>query len=268
MGLYSRNDWILNSFFHPLSTREVLEKVEQKIKDHLKRLLPHTPPIILLDLDSTLYEVGHRTLAIMKEWNQAPRTQLSIQPTLDRVTLEHIGYSLADMAHKLGLKPDHPETHHALKELKSFWGDRFFTNDYLPHDKPYPGAAEYTQGLFELGAHLVYLTGREESKMHKVTVKNLKRDNFPWCEKRTILVMKPSVSIQDVVHKQNVKSLINKTGTLIASFENEPVNIMALSKVFPEAMHIFMDTVYSDNPTEAGNNLFRINSFKKEESFS
>jgi len=263
MGLYSRNNWILNSFFHPLTTKEVLETVEKKIRDQVALSKRHLTPVVLLDLDSTLYEVGHRTLAIIKEWNREPKSQLKIQSVLDKVTLEHIGYSLADMAQKLGLEPEHPDTLEALVQLKPFWWDRFFTNDYLPHDKPYPGAADYTQGLFDLGAHLVYLTGREESKMHHMTVENLKRDKFPWCEKKTSLVMKPSGTLLDVSHKQNVKSKIDKIGTLIASFENEPINIVALSKVFPEAMHIFMDTVYSDHPTEPGDNLFRITSFSR-----
>ena len=77
--------------------------------------------------------------------------------------------------------------------------------------------------------------------------------------------MKPSGTVLDVAHKKNVKSLIDKLGSLVASFENEPINLVALSNVFPEAMHIFMDTVYSDHPTEPGKNLFRITSFSRED---
>jgi len=39
---------------------------------------------------------------------------------------------------------------------------------------------------------------------------------------------------------------IRRHGTLVASFENEPPNVVALSKVFPDAMHVFVDTVCSD----------------------
>jgi hypothetical protein len=264
MGLYSRNDWILNTSFHPLTTKEVLERVENEVKTHIQGSKRDSKPIILLDLDSTLYEVGPRTLAIIKEWNESPQTPLNIQSTLNEVALKHIGYSLSDMAHNLGLHPSHPDTEHALNELKPFWWDRFFTNHYLLHDRPYPGAVEYTQNLFNMGAHLVYLTGREQSKMEEQTIHNLKRDNFPWCKNNTTLVMKPSGSVLDVAHKKNIKSFIDQNGTLLASFENEPINIVALSQVFPHAMHIFMDTVYSDHPTEPGKNLFRIKSFKKE----
>lgn len=264
MGLYSRNDWILNSSFHPLTCEQVLERVETAVKEHKRGLKSQSKPIILLDLDSTLYEVGPRTLAIIKEWNSSPGTPLNIQSKLNEVDLKHIGYSLADMAQNLGLHLSHPDTEHALQELKPFWWDRFFSNNYLPHDRPYPGAVEYTQKLFSMGAHLVYLTGREQSKMEVQTIDNLRRDNFPWCEKNTTLVMKPSGAVLDVAHKQNIKPFIDKTGTLLASFENEPVNLVALSKVFPDAMHIFMDTVYSDYPSEPGKNIFRIKSFKKD----
>jgi len=265
MGLYSRNDWILNSFFHPLTSKEVLETVEKRVKDHLISNPSKKIPVVLLDLDSTLYEVSHRTLAIIQEWNKSPKAALKIQAVLNKVTVDHIGYSLNDLAENLGLEPTHPDTEIALKELKPFWWDRFFTNDYLPHDKPYAGAAEYTQGLFEMGAHLVYLTGREHTKMHKVTVENLKRDRFPWCDQKTTLVMKPNGSILDVEHKKSVKDLIAEKGELIASFENEPINLVALSKTFPEAMHIFMDTIYSNNPSEPGKNLFRITGFTKKD---
>ena len=263
MGIYSRKDWILRSSFHPLSNLEVLEKVENSLAQQLNSKEAQKP-VVLFDLDSTLYEVGHRTLAILREWNQAPKVKLKIQALLDQIDLKHIGYSLSDIAQNLGLHLAHPETETALKELKPFWWERFFSNDYLPHDKPYPGAVEYAQRLFQQGAHIIYLTGREEGKMLKVTIENLKRDQFPWCDKNTHLVMKPSGVVLDVAHKQNVKPLVEKTGKLIASFENEPVNLVALSKTFPSAMHIFMDTVYSDHPTEPGKNLFRIQTFKKD----
>lgn len=263
MSLYARNDWILKSLFHPLSTPDVLDRVVLLVKKHLADTKGKTRPVILLDLDSTLYEVGYRTLAIIKEWNSNPPSHLTLQSTLDRVELKHIGYSLSDMALNLGLNLSHPDTEDVLVKLKPFWWDRFFSNNYLTHDRPYAGAVEYTQELFNLGAHLVYLTGREQEKMESMTIQNLTRDQFPMDSSQTTLVMKPNGAILDVAHKQNVKPLIHKTGTLLASFENEPLNIMALYRTFPEAMHIFMDSVYSDNPTEPGQNLFRIHSFKK-----
>jgi hypothetical protein len=263
MALFSRNDWIINSSFHPLSTREVLEKVEASVEIHLQGPDRETKPIILFDLDSTLYEVGHRTLAIIQDWNKSPKAPVSIQEELNQLKLEHIGYSLSDLARNLGLEPTHPEIQKDLNEIKPFWWDRFFSNEFLAHDKPYPGAVEFAQQLFKLGAHIIYLTGREENKMLQMTIDNLKRDQFPWCERNTTLLMKPSGQILDVAHKQSVKHKVNKVGTLLASFENEPVNIVALSKTFPESMHIFMDSIYSDHPSEPGNWLYKINSFLK-----
>ncbi|NQW45252.1 MAG: hypothetical protein HQ462_07605, partial [Deltaproteobacteria bacterium] len=63
MSLYARNDWILKSLFHPLSTPDVLDRVVLLVKKHLADTKGKTRPVILLDLDSTLYEVGYRTLA-------------------------------------------------------------------------------------------------------------------------------------------------------------------------------------------------------------
>ena len=96
-----------------------------------------------------------------------------------------------------------------------------------------------------------------------MTLDNLRRDNFPLNEKTTTLIMKPSSTIMDVEHKTNVKNFVDQSCKLLASFENEPVNIVALSKTFPDSMHIFMDSVYSDHPSTPGHALFRIDSFKK-----
>jgi hypothetical protein len=48
---------------------------------------------------------------------------------------------------------------------------------------------------------------------------------------------------------------------VVASFENEPANLLAMQEVLPDAMHVFMATVCSDRPALPGRDLYRIRSF-------
>jgi hypothetical protein len=151
-----------------------------------------------------------------------------------------------------------------MDSAKKFWASRFFTSRYLPYDTAYPGAAEFAQHLYEQNATLVYLTGRDEPGMGDGTRANLIRDGFPWEVPRTHLLMKAESRIPDIDHKRGAADYLKKHGELIASFENEPPNLVALYEKFPEAMHIFVDTVCSDHAALPGKGFYRIRGFPKD----
>jgi hypothetical protein len=89
----------------------------------------------------------------------------------------------------------------------------------------------------------------------------LKQDSFPWELDRTHLLMKAAAELDDLEHKLAAGTYVRAHGTLVASFENEPPNLVALYDQFPEAMHVFVDTVCSDRPALAGRDLYRIKGF-------
>ena len=109
-----------------------------------------------------------------------------------------------------------------------------------------------------MGAEIVYLTGRDEPNMGRGTQLNLQRDGFPFHLPRTHLLMKPSFDMPDLDYKLSVMDFIRQRGDLVASFENEPPNVIAFQKIFPESMHIFVDTVCSEQPAQPGRGLYRI----------
>jgi hypothetical protein len=90
---------------------------------------------------------------------------------------------------------------------------------------------------------------------------NLIRDGFPWETHRTHLLLKKAAHLPDLDHKKDAAQYIREHGTLVASFENEPPNIIALYEIFPDAMHVFVDTVCSDHPALAREGLYRIKGF-------
>jgi hypothetical protein len=258
---FTGKQWIEASHFHPMTESEVLAEVSRRVSEERKQGFPH--PLVLLDLDSTLYEVGPRTFQILKEWIAAKQSAAfgKVRDRLSSLQLEHVGYSLNDTFTSVGLSTADREVHDAIRDAKEFWRNRFFTSEYLRYDRAYAGAAEFSRKLHELGSELVYLTGRDEPGMGEGTRANLIRDGFPWNRDRTHLILKPSFELPDLEHKRGAAKFIQQRGPLIASFENEPANLAALYEIFPQAMHVFVDTVCSDHPANACHGLYRIRNF-------
>jgi hypothetical protein len=259
--LLVREAWISACHFHDLSEADVLREVSARVS--AVRAKGERHPLVLLDLDSTLYEVGTRTLAIFQEWAATPAAEAHarVRGAVRALRPEQVGYSVRDTLRALGLDPDAPDSLAATAAIKEFWAARFFTSAYLPHDRPYPGAARFAREVHELGAEIVYLTGRDETGMGDGTRANLKRDGFPWEVDRTHLLLKPNFEDADLEHKRKAADYIRKHGTLVASFENEPPNLVALHDIFPEAMHVFVQTVCSDHGARACEGLYRIRGF-------
>jgi predicted secreted acid phosphatase len=181
----TKDEWLKACHFHDLSEKKVLEEVAKRVKN--------TPnSLVLLDLDSTLYEVGPRSHQILKEWVESSESApfSSIRNVLLGLRGEHIGYSLKDTFSAIGLSLDLPEVQKAWESAKKFWAARFFTHDYLQYDHAYPGAAEFTRKIYDLGTQIVYLTGRDEPGMGEGTRRKLVQDGFPWNVPRTTLLMK------------------------------------------------------------------------------
>lgn len=251
-----REEWVGASHFHDLAEEEVLALVKTRARAVQR-------PVVLLDLDSTLYEVGPRTWQILKEWLDTPGSQVfgEVRVALQNMRLDQVGYSLRDTFRNLGIDEGLESAHRALEVMKPFWAKRFFSSQYLSFDRPYPGAARFVQELYAMGLEIIYLTGRDEPNMGDGTRANLVRDEFPWGEPRTHLLMKDRFESPDLDHKLGAAQYVRQQGTLVASFENEPANLVALHQAFPDAMHVFVETVFSDHGAPQGNGLYRIRGF-------
>jgi hypothetical protein len=250
----SRQDWVSETGFEQISEDEVLRQVAARVKTSDRS------PLVALDLDSTLYEVAHRTRQILSEWFQTPDSSRfrNVRDALSALPLEKFGYSLQDSFLTAGLDLESPAIQEAWAAARQFWSRRFFTSAYLPYDRAYAGVPDFVRHLYEQGAGLVYLTGRDKRAMRKGTEANLIRDGFPWNQPRTWLLMKDSPKLSDHEYKSRAAETVRGMGELVASFENEPVNLVTLFRIFPDAMHIFVDTVCSDRPAPVCRGLYRI----------
>src|ERR1700729_4138485 len=94
----TKAEWLKACHFHDLSEKEVLEEVASRVKK--------TPnSLVLLDLDSTLYEVAPRSHQILKEWVASSESAAfsSVRNALSKLKGEHVGYSLKDTFTTIGL---------------------------------------------------------------------------------------------------------------------------------------------------------------------
>src|SRR5688500_20066441 len=131
---------------------DVLRRILEGVASHEGK----PAPVVVFDLDATLFDNRPRTLEILMEFRedvQADDPELAaalLTLDVDRVhclltdTLKECGIYRADL----------------VKEISAFWHERFFTDEYIAFDAPLDGAPEFVRACHESGAVVVYLTGR------------------------------------------------------------------------------------------------------------
>jgi hypothetical protein len=224
--------------------REVFTRIERSLtEDKL--------PIVVFDLDSTLFSTAPRNLRILREFVERESTR---HPYLTEMTsevgVEHMGWNVHDDLRRLGADDED-----LLLALEEFWRERFFSDDYLLHDTPVPGAVAYVEACHEKGALVYYLTGRHVGGMEVGTVRALTKQGFPFWNGRCVLHLKPSPEMNDRSFKDEALSDIRSyKGRVIATFENEPANANLFAQAFPDAHHFLLTTIHSpgaETPSDA-----------------
>lgn len=210
---------------------------------------PQTP-VVVFDLDGTLMDNRPRSIAILHELSkrwlekhpEAARSIAALQP-------DELAYALSDSLTRMGV--EHPELQ---QEAIEFWRERFFRDEYLVHDIALPGAADFARAVYEAGANLVYLTGRDLPFMGLGSWMSLRDLGFPIGVVGTELVCKPEASISDEVFKRDIALQLRRVGEVLASFDNEPGNCNVFLRAYPECASVLLDTQHhaSAPPTDAG----------------
>lgn len=206
-------------------------------------------PVVLLDLDSTLYEVAPRSHRILLEAATELRSDLprEVCLALERLESGDVGYSILDTLALAGLEID-SGIREAAEKIRWFWRPRFLSGKYLQHDRPYSGAVEFAQAMHAAGARIIYLTGRDRPGMHQATLAKLRSDGFPLEREGAFLQMKAESSMDDLTYKVAAAKYFAARYQLVASFENEPRNFAGIAGAVPDALHVFVDTICSDAP--------------------
>jgi hypothetical protein len=195
-------------------------------------------PVVVFDLDGTIFDNRPRTRVILGELADTWRTSRPDQAKrIARLRHEEMAYLLTDTLKRVGVTDD---AH--VAEAQAFWKDRFFADEHLQHDVPLPGAVDFARACYDAGAILVYLTGRDLPNMGIGSFKSLRDSGFPIGVPGTELVLKPDAAMPDEAFKRLEAPKLARIGSIVASFDNEPGNCNTVLAQNPSCESVLVDT--------------------------
>ena len=233
----------------------------QILKSILKEASLANSGLAIFDLDSTLIDVRHRILRIFKDFVNLEKIKSLFPKAFDVIsntsTLLPNRYFIEDHIRDLNLDGLGDIF---IEKLLEFWKQCFFSNNYLKHDLPYPGALDFVMKMKSYPIKIVYLTGRDRPRMEEGTYNSLLNMGFPVSEDIQ-LILKPHKSMDDALYKKEVIFEFDKKHRPIWFFENEP---FVVNPIFEEAPHInviFFDSNHSHREENANCKIPSIKSF-------
>ena len=209
----------------------------QSLKDIEKIVKKTKNPVIIFDLDDTLFYSSSRNLVIFQEFIKRKKIKKEFPyevKQIKKIKRDQIEYRFDQTMNNLEIS-----NVAFISQLKIFWRARFFSNDYVKEDEVIGGSVAYVNKLYNLGAKIVYLTGRNND-MRSGTILSLKENKFPY-SKNAILITKKDKRMNDVIYKKSAFKDIELLGTVVGAFENEPKNLNAMLDYFPESTGFFLD---------------------------
>lgn len=199
-------------------------------------------PVVVFDLDGTLFDNGPRTWQILVDFAEH-EGNAPLRKALDALPRRALPYLLKDTLLRAGF--DDPGL---LDRAASYWRARFFTDDFQRFDEPIPGAVRYVSELFAAGATLVYLSGRDAPNMLVGCAASLRQHGFPVGIPRTAIVLKHAFEDSDLTFKRDALDFMEELGVVAGTFDNEPANCNLFAARWPEAHHFFVETAHAPNP--------------------
>jgi beta-phosphoglucomutase-like phosphatase (HAD superfamily) len=231
--------------------RELFHRIETTVSRGLL-------PLVVFDLDSTLFSTAPRNLRILREFvathgERWPR----LGPAVASLSEDDMGWNVYQSLQERGLGQAE-----LISAIKTFWFDRFFTDEYVLSDTETPGAADYVSACHARGALIYYLTGRHVGGMEVGTVASLRRAGFPFWRGRCVLHLKPSFEMADKAFKDDaVADIRSYRGEVVGTFENEPGNANLFRRAFPGGLHFLLETIHSPEAETPDPELIRTADF-------
>ena len=215
-------------------------------------------PMVILDLEGTLFDNRTRVLQILREY--ADRDLRGARPQFAQIIANMtpllIQYMLTDTLRTVGITEDAVVNNAAV-----FWSQRFFTDDYLKYDTVNAGAVRFVRDLYSSGARIVYLTSRDAQRQLVGSVRQLRDSGFPIGIQGAELIMRPTAQTQDAVFRQQVTNYLRQYGKIVATIDSEPANANVYRRAFPEAICVLYNGPRAPNPPPLLPNITALPSF-------
>lgn len=211
----------------------------QKILDDIERRRAERP-VVIFDLDGTLYDNRPRTLRILHAFAASLEHEHARDAAVIRsLAVDDLKYLIDDSLSPYNVKTE------VVERAKKAWFSRFFTDTACADDVPVRGAVPFARACYNRGATVVYLTGRDIPGMLMGTVRTLRDDGFPIGVPRVELVFKPRFEDNDHAFKVASLDAMDELGTVIATFENEPGNCNMFHRRWPDSYAVLVTTQHA-----------------------
>jgi len=210
-----------------------------KLKELLEK--SHKGMAIVFDLDSTLFDVSHRTERIIYDFINQNEVLKQFPKECENVKNFNVQF------HDWGLKDTFEKygenfSKSFIKKANSFWSEHFFKGESFHYDLPYKGAVNFVKKLEKKGSQIFYLTARSEnSRTH--TQKVLKKWDFP-SQSQNLFLRPHNFENCDSVYKACVIKSLTKKYEEVWFFDNDPKNLLRIEEEIPQVQIIFLDTVH------------------------
>jgi len=236
---------------------QVLEDILEQVRASYNK---QERPMVIFDVDGTLLDNRTRIQRILIEYSDAElkKARPDEAKLIREIDIDKIEYRVADTLKGIGI-----DDSGIINNAMVFWGERFFTDDYLRYDVPTPGAVDFVRTLYSSGAKIVYLTGRDTERQLLGTVRTLREKGFPIGIQGTELIMKPTPQTQNAMFKQRVTNYLRHYGKVVATFDNEPGNINVYRRAFGKAICILFQAKHSLDAPPLLPNINELASFEK-----
>jgi beta-phosphoglucomutase-like phosphatase (HAD superfamily) len=193
-------------------------------------------PVVLFDLDGTLFENTPRTQRIILSYALATGDE-ELRRRLDTVPAACYRYKIGETLDRLGVNGVRREA------IERYWQRHFFSDRFLRFDEPLKGAAAYVRSLHAAGAHVIYLSGRDVPNMLIGTIEGLAIHGFPVGQFGVELVLKPDPAMDDRVFKAAASRAIGERRQVMAVFDNEPAHLKELMTAMPGAIGVLIESL-------------------------
>jgi hypothetical protein len=214
---------------HPL--RAILHEIEKRRAER---------PVVIFDLDGTLYDNRSRTLRILHAFAAGLEHEHARDAAVIRsLRVDSLLYRIEDTLGPRGVSAE------VIERAKKQWAARFFTDAACADDVPVQGAVTFVRACHARGATVVYLTGRDVPGMLVGTVRTLRDDGFPIGMPRVELVFKPTFEEPDTDFKTRMLDAMDELGAVIATFENEPGNCNLFHRRWPRSHAVLVTTQHA-----------------------
>lgn len=213
-------------------------------------------PIVVFDLDGTLFITRQRTLGILAEF--AERTgRKALAEAVAGIDVADQKYSvLSPLQDRIALSDADKAA------LMAWWRGHFFTDAWCARDTVMAGGVEFVNACHARGALVYYLTGRHIHGMEKGTVAALVDNGFPMFDGRAMLQLKPDFETADEPYKvEAIEAIKGLGGRVIATFENEPGNANLFLEGFPEARNLLVGHTHRPDAPPARPEVLHVDDF-------